>query len=107
LNLLDKIFSRSGGLVENVGGIIEGGAFICYKHEYETTSVMKWDKHMSEIPHPTLEVTQKCKKCGQWNTERNLLHPARYVERMHSIKPEDQNVIVLKCPKCDTTNNEV
>jgi len=80
---------------------IEGGAFICYKHEYETFSVKNWDKHMYEIEHPTLEVTQQCKKCGQWNVERNLLHPERFQERMHSNKEEDANVIVLKCPNCD------
>ena len=80
---------------------IEGGAFICYKHEYETFSVKNWDKHMSEIDHPTLEVTQTCKKCGQDNIERYLPHPPRFVERMNSNKPEDKDVILLKCPKCD------
>ena len=82
--------------------MIEGGAFICYKHEFETQSVKKWDKHMYEIEHPTLDVNQQCKKCGEWNAEFGLLHPERFVERMHSNKPEDENVIVLKCPKCDT-----
>jgi len=56
---------------------------------------------MFEIEHPTLEVTQQCKKCGAWNVEKGLLHPERFQERMHSNKPEDANVIVLKCPNCD------
>jgi len=79
---------------------IEGGAFICYIHEFETMSVKKWDQHMSEEEHE-LEVTQQCKKCGQWNKETLPTHPERFVERMHSNKPEDANVIVLKCPNCE------
>jgi len=81
---------------------IEGGAWVCYYHEFETSNIKKWDQHMYEIDHPTLEVVQQCKKCGQWNTERDLLHPERFQERMHSNKPEDKDVILLKCPKCDT-----
>jgi len=79
---------------------IEGGIFICYKHEYETESVRNWDKHMYELEHE-LHVEQKCKKCGQWNSEILPTHPERYVERMHSSKPEDENVILLKCPNCE------
>ena len=79
---------------------IEGGAFICYTHEFETSSVKKWDSHMHEIPHPTLEYTQQCEHCLEWSTERGLLHPERYVERKHSAKEEDQNFLVLKCQKC-------
>jgi hypothetical protein len=54
---------------------------------------------MFEIYHP-LQVNQQCKKCKEWNQE-TIPHPERYVERMHSNKPEDQNLIVLKCPNCD------
>ena len=79
---------------------IEGGAWICYKHEFETTSMKKWDKHMVELDHP-LEVIQQCKKCGEWNKETLPTHPERFQERMHSNKEEDKNVILLKCPKCD------
>ena len=78
---------------------IEGGTFICYTHEFETGSVKTWDRHMSEIPHPTLEVSQQCQNCKEWNIERGLLHPQRYVERMHSNNPDDK-VIVLKCQFC-------
>jgi len=78
---------------------IEGGRFICYKHQYETGDVKRWDKHLVEFPHE-LEVRQQCKKCGQWNKETLPTHPERFVERSHSNKPEDQDLIVLKCPNC-------
>jgi hypothetical protein len=78
---------------------IEGGVFQCFVHDYETGSVKKWDKHMYEIYHP-LQVNQQCKKCKEW-IQDTVPHPERFVERMHSNKPEDQNLIVLKCPNCD------
>jgi hypothetical protein len=80
---------------------IEGGVFICYQHEYETDSVKKWDKHCNEMGH-TLEISQQCKRCGEWNNDMKYPYPERYVERMHSNKEEDQNVIVLKCLNCES-----
>jgi hypothetical protein len=77
---------------------IEGGIFICYKHEYETHDVKKWDKHCHETGH-ILEVNQKCKKCGQDNIVRDYPYPERYVERAHSNL--EDNVILLKCPNCE------
>ena len=79
---------------------IEGGLFQCFVHEFETGSVKKWDKHMTETYHP-LEVKQQCPKCKEWN-EETIPHPERYVERMHS---NEKDVIVLKCRKCDLDNN--
>lgn len=77
---------------------IEGGIFICYQHEYETGSVKKWDKHLTEKYHE-LVVNQQCKNCGEWN-QATMPHPERFVERMHSNRPEDKDFIVLKCEKC-------
>lgn len=81
-------------------GNLEGGAFICYQHEYETSSVKKWDQHCSETYHE-LQINQQCKKCGEWNYG-TMPHPERYVERMHSNKPEDRDLIVLKCQFCNS-----
>jgi len=78
---------------------LEGGRFICYMHEYETYDVKKWDKHCFEKNH-TLSVNQQCKKCGEWNAVPDYPIPERFVERSHSNKEEDKDVIVLKCPKC-------
>jgi len=78
---------------------LEGGAFICYKHEYETSDVKKWDKHCFEKGH-TVDMVQQCKKCGEWNQVKDYPIPERFVERSHSNKPEDKDVILLKCPNC-------
>ena len=92
--------------------VIEGGAFVCFIHEFETGSVKKWDKHLSEIYH-ALEVRQQCEKCGQWNSE-TIPHPERFVELSHMGKDQlkkeigREKVILLKCPKCeDKSNNEI
>ena len=85
---------------------LEGGAFICYRHEFETSSVKTWDRHCHEFGH-TLDINQQCKMCGNWNREENYPCPPRFVERSHSNKPEDTNVIVLKCKNCGfNSNNE-
>ena len=78
---------------------LEGGAFICYRHEYETSSVKKWDQHCYETGH-TLDINQQCKMCGDWNRVEDYPCPPKMVERMHSNKDEDKDVIVLKCEKC-------
>ena len=86
---------------------LEGGAFICYRHDFETNNVKTWDRHCHETGH-TIDSVQQCKKCGEWNEVKEYPIPERFVERSHSNKPEDQNVLVLKCSKCgDSTNNEV
>ena len=78
---------------------LEGGAFICYRHEFETSSVRTWDRHCHEMGH-TITINQQCRKCGNWNIQNDYPYPARYVERAHSNKPEDIDFIVLKCEKC-------
>ncbi len=86
---------------------LEGGRFICYRHEFETDSVKKWDEHCFKTQH-TINAVQQCKKCNEWNTVEEMPIPERFVERSHSNKPEDQNVIVLKCPNCeDKDKNEI
>ena len=82
---------------------IEGGAFICGSHEFETDDVKTWDRHCYEFKH-TVDTVQQCKKCGQWNEAKELPYPERFVERSNSNKEEDANVIVLKCPKCEQEN---
>jgi hypothetical protein len=82
---------------------LEGGAFICYRHEFETGNVKTWDRHCFETKH-TINTVQQCKKCGEWNSVEDMPIPERFVERSHSNKPEDQDVIVLKCPKCEGDN---
>lgn len=77
---------------------IEGGIFICYQHEFETGSVKKWDKHMSEQYHE-LTINQQCKNCGKWN-QSTMAHPPKFVERMHSNHPDDKDFILLKCSNC-------
>jgi len=78
---------------------IEGGRFICYQHEYETANVKAWDKHCFETGH-TLTVVQQCKKCTEWIEQKEVPIPERFVERSHSNKEEDKDVILLKCPNC-------
>jgi hypothetical protein len=78
---------------------LEGGAFICYRHEFETDSVKKWDKHCYETKH-TCDINQQCRRCGDWNRVEDYPVPERMVERMHSNKEEDKDVIVLKCKNC-------
>lgn len=79
---------------------IEGGLFQCYIHEYETGSVKAWDKHCFENGH-VLQVNQQCKQCKKWNSDMSYPYPERYVERSHSNKPEDKDLIVLKCAHCN------
>ena len=86
---------------------LEGGKFICYRHEFETGNVKAWDRHCHEFKH-TVDAVQQCQNCKEWNEAKDYPYPERFVERSHSNKPEDQNVLVLKCSKCgDSTNNEV
>ena len=84
---------------------VEGGAFICYQHEFETGNVKKWDEHCHKAKH-TLDVNQQCKDCGEWNTDHEYPYPERYVERSHANNPDDK-VIVLKCKNCGDLVNEV
>jgi hypothetical protein len=78
---------------------LEGGRFICYRHEFETGSVKAWDRHCFDKGH-TIDCTQQCKKCGEWNEVKDYPIPERFVERSHSNKEEDKDVLVLKCAKC-------
>jgi len=77
---------------------IEGGAFICYRHDYVTSNVKEWDKHCYETGHEEI-VVQHCLICGNIK-EGVIKRPERMVERLHSNKPEDENVLYLKCDKC-------
>ena len=86
--------------------VIEGGAFICFRHDFMTDSVKTWDRHCYEFGH-TQDVTQQCKKCGEWNEEKDRPIPERYIELTHMSpdKLQEQigrrDVIVLKCKKCE------
>lgn len=77
---------------------LEGGLFICYRHDFETGSVKEWDKHCYEKKH-TQDIVQQCPKCKEWNVDHEFPTPERMVERMHANNPDDK-VIVLKCQFC-------
>ena len=82
---------------------IEGGLFICYRHNFETDNVKKWDEHCFEEGH-TEDVQQQCKNCGEWNHDPEYPRPERMVERMHA---NEQNIILLKCENCEGNTNEL
>ena len=84
---------------------LEGGRFICYRHDFETDSVKTWDRHCYEFKH-TLDAVQQCPKCKEWIVDHKFPMPERYVERSHANNPDDK-VIVLKCQNCESLNNEV
>lgn len=84
---------------------IEGGTFICYRHDFESDDVKEWDQHCFEEGH-TIDATQQCKQCGEWNEIKEYPYPERFVELSHANTGKD--VLVLKCSKCgEIDNNEV
>ena len=85
---------------------LEGGTFICYRHDFETDSVKEWDEHCYEEDH-TLDIVQQCPECKEWNVNHEFPYPQRFVERSHANNPDDK-VIVLKCENCgDLNKNEI
>lgn len=72
--------------------IIEGGAFICGRHNFETSSIAEWNDHMDDGNHFE-EGSTVCIKCGD---------PIKYNDLpYHPFDKAGSKNIQLRCNECE------
>ena len=72
--------------------IIEGGAFICGRHDFETSSITEWNDHMDDGDHFE-DGSTACIKCGELIEFNDL--PYQPFDKTGSKN------IQLRCPECE------
>ncbi len=77
---------------------IEGGNFICYIHDFETSKISEWNTHCTSTNH-TEEGSTRCIKCDKEIKFSNL--------PFHPFDAQGHKNIVLKCPACETKFSNV
>lgn len=74
--------------------LLEGVAFHCYVHDYETLSVEEWNNHCYGNDEHTEQGTTACTVCGVAVEFEGL--------PFHKLKPDGSKGISLKCDSCET-----
>lgn len=73
-------------------GMIEGGDFECYIHDFKTRSIDEWNTHCMDSDEHTEEGTTRCTRCGATIEFHNLPY--------QPIKDDGSKGIALQCPDC-------
>ena len=74
---------------------VEGGAFKCSAHDFETESVVEWNEHCIDNPAHTESGETACVRCGAKVYFSNLPY--------HPIDPNTGSKnISLRCEECDS-----
>lgn len=73
--------------------LIEGGAFRCYIHNFETESIDKWNKHCTTEEGHTETGNTLCITCGQRIHFTDL--------PFHPLDVRGSKNIQLRCEECD------
>lgn len=74
--------------------LVEGGAFHCYIHDFETPSIEEWNNHCFGDDQHTEQGTTVCISCGVVIEFTDL--------PFHKLGPDGSKGIALKCEACDT-----
>ena len=70
---------------------IEGGAFVCGKHDFTTESIEAWNEHMQEEAHTDI-VDTHCIECDKEFTREIPFQP---------IQADGSKGISLRCDECE------
>jgi DNA-directed RNA polymerase subunit RPC12/RpoP len=73
-------------------GMIEGGQFECYMHDFKTSNIEEWNSHCMESDEHTEQGTTACIRCGTKIEFSNL--------PFQPITESGSKNIALKCPDC-------
>lgn len=73
---------------------VEGTAFHCNIHDYETSSIDDWNEHCFGNPEHTEQGTTKCISCGVILDFTDL--------PFHKLAPDGSKNISLKCEDCES-----
>lgn len=72
--------------------LIEGAAFHCYVHDFETQSIDEWNNHCDNDQH-TEQGKTECTSCGVLVEFTDL--------PFHKLQADGSKHVSLKCEECD------
>ena len=73
--------------------LIEGGNFICYRHDFETDTIDEWNAHCDDGDHFEAGTTL-CKDCGETVVFTDL--------PFKKLGPDGSKGLSLHCEDCES-----